>query len=77
MLVLTRKKTQTIVIGEGVNQVVIEILHLRGRQVRLGVTAPPHIKILRGELEPTDQDDVDVDASGTDSATRSSLEATL
>jgi carbon storage regulator len=49
MLVLTRKKTQTIVIGESVK---ITVLHLGGDRIRLGIEAPADVPIRRGELEP-------------------------
>lgn len=36
MLVLSRKKNESIVVGEGKNQVVITIVEVRGDKVRLG-----------------------------------------
>jgi carbon storage regulator len=48
MLVLTRKKGQTIGIGNNIQIVVTEISG--GRQVKLGILAPKETKILRGEL---------------------------
>ena len=49
MLVLSRKKNQTVVID---NQIEIEVLKIKGNTVRLGIKAPSHIKVLRGELAP-------------------------
>jgi len=49
MLVLSRKQNQTIVID---NQIEIEVLKIKGNTVRLGIKAPSHIKVLRGELSP-------------------------
>lgn len=49
MLVLSRKKNQTIVID---NQIEIEVLKIKGSTVRLGIKAPSSIKVLRGELSP-------------------------
>ena len=49
MLVLSRKKNQTIVID---GQIEIEVLKIKGNTVRLGITAPSNIKVLRGELAP-------------------------
>jgi len=47
MLVLARKVGQSIVIGDNVELMVIEV---RGDQVRLGVTAPKDIPVHRKEL---------------------------
>lgn len=47
MLVLSRKRNQTIVIGEGIK---IEVLKIKGNTVRLGIQAPASVKVLRGEL---------------------------
>ena len=47
MLILTRRPTQTVTIGKDVTVTVLEI---RGRQVRIGVTAPRDIAVLREEI---------------------------
>jgi len=47
MLVLSRKKNESIVINGNIR---IEILQIKGKQIRLGITAPPSMKVLRGEL---------------------------
>lgn len=47
MLTLTRKIGQKILIGNGIEIVVREI---RGRQVRLGITAPAGLPVYREEL---------------------------
>ena len=47
MLILTRSPRQTLLIGD---DVVIEVLGVEGQQVRLGLTAPSDITILRQEL---------------------------
>lgn len=49
MLVLSRKVGQEILIGDNVR---ITITKVSGNRVTLGVDAPEHIRILRGELEP-------------------------
>lgn len=61
-LVLSRNKDESIVIGEGENAVTITFLGNKGRQAKLGITAPPNIpinreeifeaKCARGELQP-------------------------
>ena len=47
MLVLTRKAGETITIDGGI---VIQIVQVRGRQVRVGIEAPKNRKVQRGEL---------------------------
>ena len=47
MLVLTRKRDESIVIGDDVTIVVVEI---RGDKVRLGITAPKEIPVHRREV---------------------------
>jgi len=49
MLVLTRKPTQRITIGEEISIVVVSIRH---DQVRLGIDAPPEMPVMRAELPP-------------------------
>lgn len=47
MLVLTRKESQTIHIGD---DIVIQIVHAGKSSVRIGVEAPHAIRVMRGEL---------------------------
>lgn len=47
MLVLTRKAGETIQIDGGIT---IQIVKVRGRQVRVGIEAPKDRKVQRGEL---------------------------
>lgn len=47
MLVLTRKVNQSIVIGDEIEVVVLEV---RGEQVRIGVRAPKAIAVHRKEI---------------------------
>ena len=49
MLVLSRKKDQQIVID---GEITIEVLKVKGNTVRLGISAPRNVKVLRGELKP-------------------------
>ncbi len=49
MLVLTRKKTETIEIG---NDIVITVIQTGKGTVRLGIEAPACVRVLRGELAP-------------------------
>lgn len=47
MLVLTRKVSQSIIIGNDVEVVVLEV---RGEQVRLGIKAPKDVQVHRKEI---------------------------
>jgi carbon storage regulator len=47
MLVLTRKKSQSILIG---NDIKIQILEIKGNYVSIGITAPRDTAIMRSEL---------------------------
>ena len=47
MLVLSRKKNESIVIDGDVKVTVVEI---RGNQIRLGIEAPKEMAVWRGEL---------------------------
>ena len=49
MLVLTRKAGETITID---GDIVVQIVQIRGRQVRLGISAPKSKAVRRGELSP-------------------------
>ena len=47
MLVLSRTRDQTIMIGD---EVQITVVDIRGDKVRLGITAPSHIPVHRKEV---------------------------
>ena len=47
MLVLTRKAGEKVIIGNGITVTVVEV---HGNRVRVGIAAPDHVRILRGEL---------------------------
>jgi carbon storage regulator len=48
VLVLSRKPGEVLRIGD---DILIEVMEIRGNKVRLGVKAPSHVKVLRKELE--------------------------
>lgn len=48
MLILTRKRNATIRVGE---DVVIHVIQTAKGSVKLGIDAPSHVRILRGELD--------------------------
>jgi carbon storage regulator len=48
MLVLTRKPGESLVIG---HEITVTVLKVEGDRVRLGIQAPPTVRILRHELQ--------------------------
>ncbi len=50
MLVLSRQRDESIIIGEGDDKVEITIVDVRGDKVRLGITAPREISVHRKEI---------------------------
>ncbi|WHH61515.1 carbon storage regulator CsrA [Petroclostridium sp. X23] len=65
MLVLSRKKTQSIIIGDNIE---ITIIDIQGDQVRLGISAPRNITIHRKEvfLEIQEENKKAADSKPTD-----------
>ncbi len=51
MLVLTRKTDGTICIGD---DIVIKVIQTGRGSVKLGIEAPNHVRILRGELKDSE-----------------------
>ena len=49
MLVLSRKESQRIQVG---NSIVLTIVRVNGDRVRVGIEAPAEVQIRRGELQP-------------------------
>ena len=49
MLVLSRKQNEKVLIDGGIT---VEVLQIQGNKVRLGITAPSDVKVMRGELKP-------------------------
>lgn len=62
MLVLSRKPNESLVIGGDVE---ITILEVRGRRVRLGITAPADVAVHRREVWLRDSECLDEAASET------------
>jgi carbon storage regulator len=48
MLVLTRRKGQTLIIGNNIN---VTISDIKGNQVRLGINAPKEVSVNREEIQ--------------------------
>lgn len=55
MLVLSRKKDETIIIGD--NSVTVKIIEINGGQVKLGIEAPREVSIYREELYESIKDE--------------------
>jgi len=49
MLVLSRKKNETILIDGNIE---IQVIQIQGNKVRIGINAPRETRVLRGELKP-------------------------
>ncbi|HHH75917.1 MAG TPA: carbon storage regulator [Phycisphaerae bacterium] len=47
MLVLSRQRDESIIIGDNIE---ITIVDIRGEKVRLGISAPPHVPVHRKEV---------------------------
>lgn len=48
MLIVTGRQTETISLGKDITLTIVKV---NGEKVRIGVDAPPHLKVLRAELE--------------------------
>lgn len=55
MLILTRKPSQSIRIGD---DVVITVTRIQGKSVKIGIEAPNSLRITRSELQPFDSTEV-------------------
>ena len=53
MLVLSRKPNESIFIGLDIQ---LTVLSVKGSCVKVGIEAPPHVRILRDELSPYGHD---------------------
>jgi carbon storage regulator len=54
MLVLSRRESEKVFIGENI---VIQIVRVRGGSVRIGIEAPPEIVVVREELLDTETEE--------------------
>ena len=65
MLVLTRKQSEKIRIGDNIT---ITVIRMKGKSVRLGIEAPNSVSVLRGELafdSAGDSADIHCESRGT------------
>jgi carbon storage regulator len=60
MLVLSRKQNERIRVGDSV---VVTVVRVSGDKVRIGIEAPPDVRVLRDELEQEFLGDVTLDAA--------------
>ncbi len=67
MLVLTRKKSETIRIGE---EIIIKVVRTSSGSVKLGIEAPAYIPVVRGELTEVDLERITDDSSSARSDRR-------
>ena len=76
MLVLSRKKNESIFISENIR---IEILKVSGNTVRIGIQAPRDVKVLRGELAPygISDEDTSLNSGSQEDGGHLSFEMTL
>lgn len=67
MLILSRKVGESVTIG---NDIVVKVVSLSGNQIRLGITAPREVRVLREEIFEAMQAENRAAAAATDSARR-------
>jgi carbon storage regulator len=61
MLILTRRVTESLMIG---NDVIVTILGIKGNQVRVGVNAPKDVAVHREEVFERIRSEEDTDDAG-------------
>lgn len=55
MLVLSRKESESIQIGEGDEKITIKVTRISPNEVRLGIEAPKHVPVFRAEIAEVDR----------------------
>jgi carbon storage regulator len=60
MLVLSRKQNERIRVGESV---VVTVVRVSGDKVRIGIEAPPNVRVLRDELDADSLGSVTLEAA--------------
>ena len=67
MLILTRRPGESLTIGD---DVVVTVVGVTGNQIRLGITAPREVRVLREEVYKAMREENQADANGHDSDRR-------
>ena len=67
MLVLSRKQNERIRVGESV---VVTVVRVSGDKVRIGIEAPPDVRVLRDELDVETLGCVTLDCVTSEGATK-------
>ena len=75
MLCLTRKTGESVVVKTIDGDVWFTISRIDGNQVRVGIEAPDHYRILRGEINATQSQDSATTADCQESQGRTSTDA--
>lgn len=55
MLVISRRSNESFNLTNGLLNIHVRIIQIDGKQVKIGIDAPDHIKILRSELKEWDE----------------------
>jgi len=64
MLILSRRPDEVVDIGIAEDQVKVRVLSVNGKQVRLGIEAPEHVKVNREEISERIASQEAVEANG-------------
>jgi carbon storage regulator len=67
MLILTRRPGESLTIGD---DVVVTVVGVSGNQIRLGITAPREVRVLREEVYKAMREENQAAANGLDSSRR-------
>ncbi|MDD9818769.1 MAG: carbon storage regulator [Gammaproteobacteria bacterium] len=61
MLILTRRRDESLIINGNIE---VRVLDVRGQQVRIGIIAPPEIKVVRKEIMSSAGDSAEEGSAG-------------
>ncbi len=67
MLILSRRPGESLTIGD---EITITVVGVNGNQIRLGITAPREVRVLREEIYTAMHEENRAAASASDSGTR-------
>lgn len=72
MLILSRKVGEKLYINDDIE---LEIVEVSGEKVKIGITAPKNVKILRSELKQTIENNIKASAAIAPDAFRNMLDS--